>query len=164
MKSCGSMYADYSLFAPHDVRTAKSRKFEGLIVGSDGYLCTEQKGLPDHPTYMACGGVHKCSLIMAEMVSPPRIASYYKKISTVSKNYGSCWALLYQQDDRWRFEQIPELYRKQQAKYDRYVARYGSPSFSDEASQFDPQYPFDRLLWMSVNAEVANKWWQENFV
>ena len=35
---------------------------------------------------------------------------------------------------------------------------------TEEESQFDPQYPFDHLLWMSVNAEIANKWWEENFV
>ena len=75
------MYADYSLFAHHDVRTAKSHKFEGLIVGSDGYLCKmEQKGPPDHPAYMECGGAHECSLVMAKMVSHPCIGSYYKKI------------------------------------------------------------------------------------
>ena len=75
MKRCGAMHADYSLFAPHDVRTAKSRKFERLVVGSDGYLCKmEQKGPPDFPTYMECGGLHECAVIMAQMVTPPRIA------------------------------------------------------------------------------------------
>ena len=98
------------------------------------------------------------------MVSPPCIGSYLKKIARLSRNYSNCWPLLYQQYDRWRFEQIPELYRKQQAKHDRYVTRYGSPPFSNGESYFDADYPFDHLLWMSVNAEVANKWWQENFV
>ena len=38
-KEAGSMYADYSVFAPHDTRTAKSRKSEGMIIGPDGLLC-----------------------------------------------------------------------------------------------------------------------------
>ena len=158
------MYADYSLLAPHDVRAAKSRKFEGMIVGSDGHLCRmEQKRPPDHPAYAERAGVHGCSLLMAQMVSPPCIGAYLRMIARLSRDYYSCWPLLYQQCDRWRFEQVPQLLRKQQAKYDRYITRYGSPPFSDEESYFDPDYPFDHLLWMSVNAEAANKRWQENF-
>ena len=158
MKRCGSMYADYSLYAPHDVRTAKSRRFDGMIVGSDGLLCRmEQKGPPDHSTYAECAGVHECSLIMAQMVSPPRIGSYLKMISRLSRDYSSCWPFLYQQCDRWRFDQAPQLMRKQQAQYDRHVTRYGTPPFSEEESYFDLEYPFDLLLWMSVNSQAANK-------
>lgn len=166
LKCCGSMYADYSLFAPHDVRTAKSRNFEGLVVGSDGYLCKNMyKGPPGSPTYMECGSVHECSLIMAKMITPARIAGYFKKMSKLSENYCACWALQYQRDDRLRHEQLPELYRKEYARYDRRVARYGTHGgYGDEESQFGPDYPLDHLLWMSANAEVANKWLQENFV
>lgn len=38
------------------------------------------------------------------------------------------------------------------------------PGATCDESEFDPDYPFDHLLWMSVNAEVANMWWQENFI
>ena len=58
---------------------------------------------------MECGAVHERSSIMAKMVTPPRIAGYFKKMSKLSKNYGACFALQYQQDDRWRHEQIPSF-------------------------------------------------------
>ena len=129
------MYADYSRFAPHHQCTAKPRTFEELIIGADGRLCKmEQKGPPDHPTYAACGAVHQCGLIMAEMVSPPRIGQYLKFMAILAKDYPNCRALQYQQDDRWRFEHIPQLLRKQQAMYDKYFARNGRPPFSDEES------------------------------
>ena len=126
MMRCGSAYADLSLLAPHDVRTAKPRKFEGLMVGADDMPCRmEQRGPPDHPTYAECAAVHECGLIMAKLVSPSRIGQYLKMIAVFARDYPSCWALLYQQDDRWRFEQMSQLLRKEQAKHDRYAAKWG---------------------------------------
>ena len=139
------------------------------ITNADGRLCMmEQKGPPDHPTYAESGAVHQCGLIMAAMVSPPRIGLYLKFMAGLARDYPKRWALQYQMDDRWRFEQIPQLLRKQQAIFqaniDKYVARNCFPSLSDEESYFDPRCPFDYLLWMSVNAQGPYKWWQDNFI
>ena len=91
LKRCGSMYADFSLMTPHNVRTSKSRRFEGLIVGSDGLLCRrEQKGPPDFATYQECFAVHECGLIMAQMVGPPRIKGGSKKMEYLSVHYSTC--------------------------------------------------------------------------
>ena len=82
-----------------------------------------------------------------------------------SRHYGSCWALQHQKDDRWRREQIPELLRKESKRHRKRIAfsRYGVYAGANcDESEFDPDYPFDHLLWMSVNAEVANRWWQED--
>ena len=129
------MYADYSVFAPHDVRTAKSRKFEGMTVGADGHLCRmEQKGPPDHSTYAECGAVHQCSLIMAQMVSPPRIYNNLRMVAQPAHDYLECWPLLYQIDDRWRYEPFPQLLRKLQAQSDKHITKYGSTPYTDEES------------------------------
>lgn len=134
------MYADYSLLPPHDVRAAMSKRFEGLVVGTDGLLCRrEQRGPPDFHTYTECFTVHECSLIMAEMVSPPRIGGYYKKMKDLAKNYGTCWALQYQADDRWRHEQTPELRCNESKKYDKRVLNGYWPESAGDESEFDPR-------------------------
>ena len=149
---------------PHDVRTAKSRRFEGLVVGSDGLLCRrEQKGPPDFSTYKECFAVHECAFIMAKMVSPPRISGYYKKMKRLATHYPTCWALQYQADDRWRHEQILELRRKESRRRNKRVLQGYWPGFSCEESEFHPDYPFYHLLWMAVNTEKANRWWYDNF-
>lgn len=110
----------YRLPAPHDVRIAKSKNFEGLVVGSDGLLCRrEQKGPPDLHTYIECFAVHECFLIMAKMANPRRIGGYYKKQKKLAKHNGTCWALQHQTDDRWRHEQLHDLHRRESKKYDR---------------------------------------------
>lgn len=47
---------------------------------------------------------------------------YFKNMVKVYRHYGSFWALQYQQDDRWRHEQIPELLRKESKRYSKRVA------------------------------------------
>ena len=78
----------------------------------------------------------------------------------LAKNYSTCWALQYQADCRWRHEQTPELHRKESNKYDKRVLNGYWPGSSGDESELDPDYPFDLLLWMSVNSERANHWWQ----
>jgi len=164
-KRCMSMYCDYSSFAPHDVRIAKSRRFEGLIVGADGLLCKrEQKGPHDFHTHLECARTHECALLMAEMVSPPRIAAYSKKHIKYNHHYGACYPLWYQQEDRWRQEQWPEILRKEGNKYERRVSRGLWQDDSAEESWYNPDSPFDHLLYLSVHSEAANRWWTENFL
>ena len=87
-KEAVSMYADYSVFAAHHMRTAKSQKFEGMIIGPDGLLCRmEQTGPPDHATYVERTAVHECSIIMAKMVSPPRIQHYLRMVAEFAREY-----------------------------------------------------------------------------
>ena len=40
----------------------------------------------------------------------------------------------------------------------------GGPPYTDEESEFNPDYPFDHILWLSVNGRVATKLWQDNFL
>ena len=147
-KEAGSVYVDYSVFAAHHMRTAKSQKFEGMIVGADGYLCRmEQKGPPDHATYEECSAVHECGIIMARMVTPPRIHHYRRMQADFAREYPECWPLQYQQDDGFRYEQFPQALRKLHAQADRPIASIGFLVASDEESTFGPSYPFEHILW-----------------
>ena len=101
---------------------------------------------------------------MARMVSPPRIYHYLRMVAQRAHDYPECWPLLYQMDDRWRYEHFPQLLRKLQAQYDKHITKYGSAPFSDEESSFDPDYPCDHILWLTVNGRAPNKWWQDNFI
>ena len=155
MKKEGSCYADYSLIAPHDTRTQRSKRFEGLALGTDGFLCKmEQKGPPDWITFVERFEVHKCGLIMADMVSPPRIAEFLKMLTTLNNRYPECWPLLYQQIDRWMHEEMTELMRKESGTYE-WKVKKGKDVWSHEESSFDPDYPFDHLFWLSVHSNYA---------
>ena len=67
-------------------------------------------------------------------------------------------------DDRWRYEQFLQMLRKLQAQYDKHIKNYGRAPYTDEESEFNLDYPFDHILWLSVNGRAANKWWQDNFL
>ena len=149
-KAMKSMYFDAAHFAPHDTRTAKSRKHEGLIVGTDGLLCKqEQKGPPDFPTCLECMRVHECAGIMAGMFTPPSIDHFIKKMIKYDLRFGESYPLWYQQYDRWTHVQVPELLRKEMQKYDRQIDGgdwYPRITSEDGESVLDPECPYDHLL------------------
>ena len=60
---------------------------------------------------------------MAQAAIAPRIAGYAKTQKMYSTKYTSCWALQYEQDDRFRREEAPEILRKESDKYNRKVER-----------------------------------------
>lgn len=158
------MYVDFSVFAAHHMRTAKSQKVAGMIMGPDGYLCRiEQKGPPDHATYAECAAVHECAVIMARMVTPPRIHHYLRMQADFAREYPESWALPYQQDDRYRYKRFPQDLRKLHTQADRQIAGL-TWSHGDEESSSGPDYPFEHILWLAVNGRRAYQWWQDNFI
>ena len=69
----------------------RSKRFEGLAIGTDGYLCKmEQKGPPDWITFVLCFNVHRAGLIMADMVSPPRIGAFLTMLTLLNTRYPEC--------------------------------------------------------------------------
>ena len=76
----------------------------------------------------------------------------------LAKRYPTCWALQYQADDRWRREQIPELHRTESLRQNKRVHNGYMLGASGDESEFEPDYPFDHLLWMSVNSQQTFQW------
>ena len=68
---------------------------------------------PDWITFVLCFNVHRAGLIMADMVSPPRIDAFLTMLTTLNARYPECLPLQYQQIDRWMHEEMTELMRKE---------------------------------------------------
>ena len=162
-----SYSADFSRFCPRDQRTQKSHLCEGLIINKDGLLArAELKGPHDIESLLACMDMHHVCLLMAGCVAPPRLVAYRDFIVQLNKQYPDWYPLLYQQLDRWMFEEIPELHRLQIQKWDKRAKRgyWQTVEDVDEDSVFDINYPLGHLLWMTIHSSYATEWWEKNFV
>ena len=106
---------------------------------------------------------------MAKVVLPPRLSAYYRKQKLIHIRYGDCWPLHYQQEDRYRHEEWPEIHRKKANKYDKKAAAFAKMGWmsmppTGEDSEYESDDPFNHILYKAVNGEEANQWWNENFV
>ena len=67
----GSIYVDFCLCAPWDIRTNRSKKWKGLILGSDKLWYEEEcRGPPDFDCWEQCFRLWECMCIMSEVLLP----------------------------------------------------------------------------------------------
>ena len=101
---------------------------------------------------MEGASVHECGIIMADMVNPPPIQHYHQMQADFAREHPEYWSLQYQQDDRFRYEMFPEALRKYQRVADSQIYTYGHILPSQDEYTFNPDYPFEHLLWAAVNS------------
>jgi hypothetical protein len=107
--------------------------------------------------------------IMAEILLPPRISAYFKMVSThwVKHTDPGLFAFWYQQEDRYRHEQIPDIKRLQMREYNEAITEYRTSGWwtpvKEHGSTFDPDSPWDHVMLLAVRSSDARRWWTESF-
>ena len=99
----GSCYVDFALFGARHIRTAKSWKWRGMVVGPGGVLMEQEiRGAPNYESWDACWNVYQCAMIMAGAYGYGR--RVYSTIPHRLRRNGmeKYWVLLYQNYDRYR--------------------------------------------------------------
>ena len=166
----GSIYVDFSLCAPWDVRTQRSRRWKGLLFGADNKWREEEcRGPPDFDCWEQCFRLWECMCIMAEILLPPRISAYFKMVRAhwLKHSGPGLFAFWYQQEDWYRHEQIPDIKRLQMREYNEAITEYRTSGWwtpvKEHGSTSDPDSPWDHVMLLAVRSSDARHWWTESF-
>ena len=73
----------------------------------------------------------------------------------------------YQQEDRYRHEEIPDIKRLQYRLYDKAITEYNATGWwtpvTAEGSTLDPYDPWNHIMQLAVRSSDARRWWVESF-
>jgi hypothetical protein len=82
--------------------------------------------------------------------------------------HAGCYAFWYQQEDRFRHEEIPDIKRLQYREYEEAVSEYSSSGCWNlakvEGSTFNPDAPWNHVFHLAVKSTEARYWWSENYL
>ena len=166
----GSIYVDFCLCAPWDIRTNRSKKWKGLVLGADKQWREEEcRGPPDFDCWEECFRLWECMCIMSEVLLPPRFTAYYNMVKAhCLRHAGSgLFGFWYQQEDRYRHEEIPDIKRLQLRLYDMAITEYNASGWwtpvRSEGSTLDPDDPWNHVMQIAVRSSDARHWWVESF-
>ena len=166
----GSIYVDFSLCAPWDIRTQRSRRWKGLVLGADGRWHEEEcRGPPNFECWELCFRLWECMGIMSETILPPRFTAYFNMVKTLSDKHAGpgLFAFWYQQEDRYRHEQFPDMLRLQNRQYNQAVTEYSTSGWwtpiTEQGSTFNPDAPWNHILLLAVRSAEARQWWTDSF-
>ena len=88
--------------------------------------------------------------------------------SMCQERFPLCWALQYQQIDRYWHEWMPDLLRTERRSYQDRVRQYEATGFWPmdyaSSSEFHPHNPWGHIINQSVRSHGADKWWSVSFV
>ena len=105
---------------------------------------------------------------MAEALVPPRLTAWKHKQTMYQERFPLCWALHYQQIDRFWHEWMPDLMRTERRTYDARVTHFDNTCHwlvdFTATSEYDPEAPWDHIVNQSVTSHQSDKWWNEHFV
>ena len=165
----GCIYVDFSICAPWDTRTNRSKKWKGLVVGADNKFHEEEcKGPPDFACWTQCFKLWECMCIMAEVMLPPRITAYFKMAKSMADKHRGVYPYWYQQEDRFRHEVIPDIKRLQIRLYDEAITEFSTTNVwtpvRSEGSTFNPDDPWNHIMLLAVKSSDARHWWSEEFL
>lgn len=118
----------------------------------------ERKGLPDFEHWMPCWEVYRCGNICTNVCIHPYLIACATKIKRFNKTYGSrCWLVLYQQDVRFRHEEMLEILRREHMKLNISIQN----GTHMPGVGLDPNRPWN-LRWSLLVSSDVKKWWAEN--
>ena len=111
LDTCRPPYADFAVFGPHGVRSAKRAKMAGQAIDSAGnFHMIEMYGPNCIASWQGCYDVLTTALIMLKKVRRKNLRRYRVLITKYAMTYGfTVWHLLYQADVRMRQEHMPRL-------------------------------------------------------
>ena len=166
----GCTYVDFCVCAPWDIRTARSRKWKGLVMGADGKMHeSECKGPPDFACWTLCFRLWECMCIMSGVLLPPRITAYFDMAKGMLDKHGhECYPYWYQQEDRYRHEQLPDFHRLIDIEYDDAVIEYRATGWWEAVkfrkSIYSPDAPWNHVYHYAVRSEDSSRWWTDNYL
>ena len=108
--NCKSLYVDIKLMAPHDIRTNRSFKLQGITTDKQGRIRQEPRecyGTPTLMEYLECFNVYACCCIMSGALVPPRLDAWIEKQTMYNAKYPQCWPFQYQLADRYCHGMLP---------------------------------------------------------
>ena len=151
---------DFALWGSFHIRTAKSFRCRGLIVGPGNSLIEQElKGPPDFDHWPTSWEVFQCGMISANACIPPHLIAYHTMIKGFASLYGEkCWPLLYQQDVRFRQEEMPELLYRETRKLEASIEN----CTWKQGIGLDTDKPWNHCWSLLLTPEVK-AWWAENF-
>ena len=157
---CGGCYVDFALWGSYHTRTAKQFRCRGLVVGPGNVLIEQElKGPPDFEHWSPSWDVFQCGMIAGEACIPPYLIAYHTMIKAFAITYGEkCWPLLYQQDVRFRHEEMPEILYRETKKFEASIAN----GTWVKGLGLDMDRPWNHCWSLLLTPEV-NIWWTENF-
>ena len=106
---------------------------------------------------------------MSEAILPPRFTAYFNMVKTLADKHAGpgLFAFWYQQEDRYRHEQFPDILRLQNRQYNAAVTEYSTSGWwtpvNELGSTFDPDAPWNHILLLAVRSVEAHQWWTESF-
>ena len=153
---CGGCYVDFALWGNYHIRTAKSFRCRGLIIGRGGILIDQElEGPPDFEQWSPCWDVFQCGMICGDACIPPHLIVYHTMIKHFAGTYdGTCWPLLYQQDVRFRHEEMPEILYRETKKLEESMAN----GTYVKGAGLNMDKPWDHC-WSLLLTPEAKNWW-----
>ena len=150
-------YVDFALWGPYAGRIQRAMTGAGLRFDADMKLVQEQyKGPPTFAHWKACWQVFQAALVMLGASSPPPLTAYAEKIEALHRQFTPrCWALIYQQEARFRQEKLVQVQRQEVADYELAVKE-------SRSHPYDPLCPWDRCFEMATVSTYCLNYWREN--
>ena len=157
---CGGCYVDFALWGSFHIRTARSFRCRGLVVGPGNVLIEQElKGPPSFEYWSPSWDVFQCGMISADACIPPWLIAYHTMIKGYSAKYGEkCWPLLYQQDVRFRQEEMPEILYRENMKLEASILN----NTWEQGVGLNTDKPWNHCWSLLLSPEVK-AWWSENF-
>ena len=150
-------YVDFALWGPYAGRIQRALTGAGLRFDADMKLVQEQyKGPPTFAHWKACWQVFQAALVMLGASTPPPLTAYAEKIEALHRQFTPrCWALIYQQEARFRQEKLVQVQRQEVADYELAVKE-------SRSHPYDPLRPWDRCFEMATLSTYCLNYWREN--
>ena len=155
---CGGCYVDFALWGSYHIRTARSFRCRGLVVGPGNVLVEQElKGPPSFEYWSPSWDVYQAGMISTGACIPPWLIAYHTMIKDFATRYGEkCWPLLYQQDVRFRQEEMPEILYRENKKLEASIAN----STWVQGVGLNTDKPWNHC-WPLLSTPEVKTWWTE---
>jgi hypothetical protein len=139
LRETSAPYTDFALWGPNGNRTLRKILSTGLMFGPDGTLQRlSYSGPHSFEQWKICWKVYEVAMIMADAATPPVLTAYAAHVESMAKQFGpTCWAVLYQAENRFRRERLEYLRRSESDSLNASIVAGG-------LTAFDPTKPWER--------------------
>jgi hypothetical protein len=141
LRETSAPYTDFALWGPNGNRTLRKILSTGLMFAADGTLQRlSYSGPHSFEQWKICWKVYEVAMIMADAATPPVLTAYAAHVESMAKQFGpTCWAVLYQAENRFRRERLEYLRRSESDLLNASIASGG-------LTAFDPKMPWERCF------------------
>ena len=140
MLKLSSIYLDVAIFVPFGDRALQERAFDTMVFGPSGvWTKIRLHGPPNYGEWLACYKALWVLCLMYDVIDNGFLKRYAERIEQLTKDYPSCWGIIYQADVRTRLEYAPDVRAECEEEHAECLIK-------NWPTTYDPERPWNTVL------------------